>query len=1171
MSKVLNPEFLLPSLHSLERREETLTFPFQIESCFSYGMSSKNLADHVHGMEKILRRIIPEHLLSKTKYEFSQDLSEHIPLFSWTENLTPPDCLCIHFLCFSSYKNADLDESIQEILKKWLIPGKNLHFTSLQSLFFHWDLFPCETLFLMEVKVVIEEGKDLMVALQNLPSISRDISHSLKESKFKEYILKSKALSSQPKSSSVHKDLIYLLQKYPSHFDESLFIEMGRFFALTSAEFIEPRPHRLMSKIIAAHNIMRAYLMRAINTDPENRHLFIRYTKTKLEFLFGSKPVLGLIIALSLFDKHELFEESHILQAVQSICPEAQTVKGSFYAFQGIDDPIRTLYIEFEKKDGSYFSREEFSLFQDELEEELKKRIEKLVPSIFMIRNEEEVMRNLLILSQELKYLSDLPQVMISLDRQTATELYFTVILVRIQNKEHTSMQACFEKLQSSVQFLPDRVQQVGLVKKNHPKEANVFHLCIPKEATLLRADYSVNFYLARRKIATLLEDAIGPFRDYNGGMILKQGELFYQFRESFDHLSQKNHELLENFFFSLNPIETQATLPLHSLETLFSLFLEATKAELPKKEHYFLKIEEKKELLYAIIRTQEGSFKEELTSKLMHREFTPKSLIHTFVQFQGSLYTGLILQHSDPKRQNQFIEAVHQVIQHWKNKVKNQQILRLSFFDLPRSLDPRISGDEISCTIVRMLFEGLTRISKEGKPELGIAQSIEIAKDFRKYLFRLRKCYWSNGNPITAQDFEYAWKKIISPNFVTPFVYFFYPIKNAKAVNEGKCSIEDVGIKSIDASTLLIELEQPTPEFLELTAHTLYSPVHQAIDRTHPNWGMAGSDQFICNGPFQVKKIAHNTRYEFTKNHFYWDKEHVRLEQILISKDNSFIANEMFKNDEIEWLGKPTRAWEPFFEENKEESVSSIPVGVYWCIFNVEKFPFNHTKLRQAFDLAIDREELAAFLSNNDLPASTPLPLPHTMNQDPSRLKGNIEQAKALFEESLDELMLAKNRFPIITLMHANSGVRSKVAGFITQRWQQVFSVPCRAEGYEFHDCFTKLMKGDYQVGGMYWKSWINDPIYTLNAFKHRNHEINFAKWSNDKYRQLLDLAQQEPDPSTRLKYLAEAEKILIHEKPVIPIFYEKERNIKKPHVKNVFYSQSTGYVDFKFAFIER
>ena len=1170
MSKLLKPALMLQDISSENFKEDPISFPFKIEPKISYLLPSASLEEHVFYMERALREAIPKEFYSKTTGEFVQNLRERLPCVQWSFSSTPSDCLTIYLLAETT-KEDDDEYTFLKILKKWLIPGKAPTILSRHSLSFRWDLFPDVNFFLLEVKILLEESKDFSRIEENLPSLSKEIASSLQEKRYAKHLLNTRPLSLDAKMDVVHKELIYLLKKFGTYFDEGLFKEMSRFLSLAPSSFCEPRPARLISKIVASHYVMRAYLQRSINLFPETRHLQVRYVRNELHFHFGSKPVLGLIMAVSILDKHDFLEETHIEQAAQSLIYGLQTVKGSFYTFQGIDDPVRCLYVELEKKDGAYISQEEMLLLKKELEEELKRRIETLVPSIFMIRNEEETMRNILILSQELRYLSDLPQVMISLDRQTSSEIFFTVILVRLQKSSQLSLQKKFERLPPTIRFIPDRVQQVGFLRKNSPKEANVFHLAFPKDPTLLRADFSVNFYLARQRVVSLLNDTIGNFRDYNGGMILKQGELFSLFKDSFQTLSQKNHELLENFFFSLNPIETQATLPLPSLTVLFNLFLDATRNELSKKDHYFLKIEEKNDQLFTLIRTQEISFKEELFQAFAMREFSHKSLIQTHVTFQGSLYSGFILQSSDVKKQTLFIEAVHNAIQTWKTRLKNEQTLRLSFTDLPRTFDPRLGGDQTSCTLLKMLFEGLTRINKNGKPELALAESIAVSNDLKKYTFRIRKCFWSNGELITAYDFEYAWKKIISPQFSTAFMYFFYPIKNAKKANESKCAVEDVGIQALDSTTLEVELENPTPEFLELTAHTLYSPVNHILDKRHPNWGSGAEEKYVCNGPFMIKKLTPGQRATFTKNPHFWDKDQVKLEQILISKDNSFIANEMFKNDETDWLGKPLRAWEPFFSRNKEDLISSTPMGIFWCVFNTTCFPFNNLKLRQALSYAIDREHLVKSVCYDALPASTPLPLSHTMNHDPREVTGNKEKALALFEEALEELGLSRKTFPVLTLIYSNSNIRESSSMFLAQEWQRMFGISCQVVGYEFHSCLNKMMKGDFQLGTLFWQSWIDNPLYTLNAFKEANHEINFAKWSNEEYIALLDKAQQEIDPLMRIKHLAEAERILIKEKPVFPIFYEKERNIKKQHLKNVYYSQTTGYVDFKCANIER
>lgn len=802
---------------------------------------------------------------------------------------------------------------------------------------------------------------------------------------------------------------------------------MGRFLALSNKEFRDFRPHRHITRLVASHHLMHKKLSRALNLFPEKRHLEVRMIRTHLRFQFGSKPVLGLAIGVTLFDKYECFEETHILSAVLKFVESVHVVKDSFYVYQGYKDPIRLLYVELEKKDGMSFEQSEIHTLKCELGEELKKRIEKLIPSVFMIRNEEEIMKNILLLSQELKYLSDLPQVMISLEKQTPTEMHFTVVAVRLLKRADIPLEKCFQRVAPLIKYIPERVQTVGYLRKRTPKEANVFHLVIPKDRWILRADSSVNFYLARQKAVQILNEVLGDIRDYNGGMILKQGELFSQFKDIFKEVAEKNHELLENFFFSLNPIEMQATLSLSSIQRLFYLYLEALDAEMPKKESCFWKIEKDKNITYVVVRAREPSIKETLADGVYRFDNFSKSLIKTQVNFQGSLILGYIYETQDESKQEMFADAILKQLTDWTKKVKNQQVLKLSFLDLPRLLDPRLSGDVISGSILKMLFDGLTRIGQGSKPVLSTAKSVEISKDFKQYIFKIRECYWSNESRLLAYDFEYAWKKILSPKFSTPFAYFFFPIKNAKAAKEGKLSIDDVGVRAIDDSTLVIDLEHPTPEFLELTAHSLYAPVNHVIDKIHPNWSQGQEDVYVCNGPFKLKSFNPNTGMEFVKNHCYWDKKVVSLERILISKSNAIVANEMFKNDEIDWIGRPMRPWESFFADEAKETVLASPLGIYWCIFNTEKFPFNHPKIRQAFACAINREELIKQLPYECLPAASPLPLAHTQNYDPSMIPGDQKLALKLFEEGLMELGITRHDFPVVSFIYTADNLRDK------------------------------------------------------------------------------------------------------------------------------------------------
>ena len=1133
----------------------------EIQPQFPHFQYSDTLAKHMEEGGEILRKILPEEFYNLPQSQVSPWLERKLPLLKWSEASRTPDSISIYFLC-SPTQEVQAEKILPDLIRKWLIPEKEVHILGFENFYFYIKGIPSKLFFIAEIKILIESDRDLNLIQEHLPLLSNELILSLNSSKYLERILDTKALSLDQKSSQIQQYLRKLAKRSPEHFDVEIFREMSTFFALSQPEFRKFRMPKHLTRVVVSHYLARKRLMHALSISPEKRHLEFRFIRSKLHFPFGVKPVLGLSIAVALTDRFESFEESHILSAAQKFLPDVKIVKGSYYFYRANHDPIKYIYLELEKKDGTPFRDIDVRLLKRELKEELKKRIEKLIPSVFMIRNEEEVMRNILLLSQELKYLSDLPQVMVNFEKQDNNELTFTVLVIRVRKKHDISMEKAFEKRKQPFRFGADRVQNVGFIRKKNPKEANVFHLSIPKDRSILRADSSVNFYLARQKIISIITDALGEIRDYNGGMILKQGELFAQFKHAFSGIAEKNQELLENFFFALNPIEAQATTPLSSLKTLFKLLLEAKEEDLLKRESCIWKGKKSRSQIYAALRVKDTSLDEFLNEELSHLENFSKSLIRTQMRFQGTTLYGFIYKSENLDAQKRFQTCIDKAVKRWVTKIINQQQLRLSFFDLPLSLDPRLGGDEMSSNIMKMLFEGLTRISVGSQPTLALAKSVDISSDQKKYAFKLRRTFWSDGTPLVAKDFEYAWKKILSPSFYTPFAFFFYPIKNAKAAKEGKVKLDAVGVRAIDDKTLVVDLENPTPEFLELIAHSLYSPIHHELDKLHPNWAQGGDETYLCNGPMKFKKNLSNGGFEFEKNPLYWNQEKVKLDQIFILKNNAETAVEMFKNKEIDWLGHPMRPWETYFDKVQEKKSQTKFLGTHWCVFNTERFPFDHLKMRKAFAYATDRELLSQLVAHTK-PATTPLPLIHTLVGNKYLAKADKQLARKLFKEALSELGLTKNTFPIITLCFIKSPIRGKLAKALVKQWEDIFGISCRLEDHEFSGIFQKMVKGDFQVGTINWKSWINDAFYTLSVFRYRNNRVNFPKWVHPKFQELLDKAQQEIILEKRLEYLKNAEEILIQEYPIIPIHYEANRFTHGTNLKNAYVSDS-GHVDF-------
>ncbi|MBS0616528.1 MAG: peptide ABC transporter substrate-binding protein [Verrucomicrobia bacterium] len=965
-------------------------------------------------------------------------------------------------------------------------------------------------------------------------------------------------------SKAIFEKLIKVIQKWPHVFGGDLFKEAQRFLSYTEKKFRAHRSLEHQLRIICSHYQLQKKLLRNRN----EIGIELRVLPTHMRFPFGQKLVMGLAIAVHFTSSYERLGDEHILRAAQKLVANLGAVKESFVAIQQPRGLECLLYLELEKENGFQFSSKEVSLLKHSLKEELKKGVETLAPSFFGLCDLEEVMRSIFSLSQELKAPSDLPQVMISFERIQSGTLIFRGIVLRLLTKDSKSISHCFSNLKGC-EFVFERSTVVGYTENEEalPKEASVFRLHIPKAPFLLRCDSSCNLFYARHYVVSLITEAIGEIRDYNGGVFAKQLELFTQFKTHFKEIADKNPELLENFFHNLSPPEMQAILPFSSMVQLFNLYLEALSAPLSLPDGYILKSETRDSFVFVVIRLRDRAFQKHIVETLSKAPLAKELTCSLTIKDTDGIAQGYIYDATSEESRSQFLQILENTISSWLEVVQSTQVLRLCPQHLPFSLDPRLGGDELSTYILKMLFEGLTRIGKDGKVHLAIAEALEISADEKTYTFLLKESIWNNGDPVTAYDFCYTWKKILSPHFKSAFTNLFYIIRHAKKAKEGLISVDEVGIKAVNDTTLVVELEHPCAYFLELTSHPLFSPVNHRIDQLHPNWFFQTGDAYVCNGPFQLEYADGEESYELKKSPFYWDAKTVKLDRVQITRASAQRALEMFDKGEIDWIGRPIRAWEPFFAENKEYAIEKVPVSsTYWYVLNVNKFPFHSQKMRFALSQAIDRQAVIDILSYEAIPALTPLPLPHSRCKEDRKGSNTVE----LFEEALIELGITRKNFPPITLFHANNDLRRKIALNIAQQWKDLLGIVVKPEPLDFKDLFTKMTRGDFQIGVMSWRPWIDDPIYTLNAFKYAGDQINFSGWESPSYQSLIEKADRETNLAERDRLFAAAEAILIREKPVIPIFHEIEPFIRKNYVEGISPSK-IGNIDFKYVHINR
>lgn len=584
--------------------------------------------------------------------EWIQEFHAQLPLVKWTEwggfdeGRLSAILLCRH--------RPKVGKFFYDIISRWLLPGKDLNV----ALFFFSDFrmpeFGDELYTVAKMVICVEEPSDLEMIRSGLPIIETEIKIGVHSAYHANRILEIKGLSPDEKTSLIQERISALVQRRPKEFDYDIFSEMQHFLVMCREEFKAMREYEHMSRIVYVFYLFQKKLRQCVEEAPSKRHLILKLLKARLHLPLGIKKVLGVFVGLNLLKENEVFEERHLVKAIQSHIPGVRAIEDSYFVSENKEDRISTLYLEVEKEGNADFSLDEISKLRRALPEDLKGSVEQLVRPVFMPRNEEEVMRNIVTLSQQLRYSRDIPQVIISFDEQTDKDLSFTIILVRVLQSGTRSIQELFSQADSHLEFIPDRIKRVGLLRKKYPKEATVFRVKLPNSA-FLRSDHSVDLYKARLEVVTELQRVIGEVRDFNGGMISKQIEVFLRLKNSLGELGRQNEFLLENFFHSIFPIELRSVIDAVPLKTLFTLLLDVVEGR-----QVFKTIKEPKRV-FALASFHDFAQKQKLFEAVEGLNLRSPHLVSVDLAVRDAAYVGFIYFTDDEIRQDLFLKTLEQ------------------------------------------------------------------------------------------------------------------------------------------------------------------------------------------------------------------------------------------------------------------------------------------------------------------------------------------------------------------------------------------------------------------------------------------------------------------------------------------------------------------------------
>ncbi len=647
-------------------------------------------------IETVLNDLLPPALLKellesteeKKLRHLLSDLYKMLPLFSHSPLTKSPSTFSVCALCPSDYTDG-FGRYFSDMLSRWLIPGKQLSLVGGRSLSFRFVKYEKHSLFFCEKFLRISDPLELEIIKKNLPKLLNEIKINILAVYYARYIVSLKSLSlrqktvmiqdhieslinspekikdsniydqmqqfliklsAEEKFREIKKNISYLVNTRPKTFDRDVFFEIRNFMSLFRDKFTASRDPRHVSRVIAYQYLFKKNILASLEKEPIERHLSVKLLQTT----YLSSKVLGVLITLYFIRETERFEKKHILEAIQAILPSISLVKDSYVQGRS-DEKVRSFYLEVEKP---MLSIEEIRKLKKQLPKEIKSRIESVIHPIFMPRNEEELMRNMVLLSKQLKYSRDLPQAIISYDRQNDEELSFQVILARVLKPKSLSLADLLKNV--GIRFSLDELKKVGYVKQ-YPKEVGVFHLFLKKHP-FFRKDFSLDLQRARQHIAQILTSSLGEFRDFNGGMIIKQNEALDSLRECLLKGEKENEFLLENFFYSLKPAFMQSILETKILKTLFLMLLEALEKDFSSSP-YFLKTEILPRYCLIILSTTNPDLKKRVLQEVNKIDFPSGNLTLSELNTYEISTLGFIQRVTLPENSNVLLETISKTL----------------------------------------------------------------------------------------------------------------------------------------------------------------------------------------------------------------------------------------------------------------------------------------------------------------------------------------------------------------------------------------------------------------------------------------------------------------------------------------------------------------------------
>ncbi|PGT07209.1 peptide ABC transporter substrate-binding protein [Bacillus cereus] len=511
-------------------------------------------------------------------------------------------------------------------------------------------------------------------------------------------------------------------------------------------------------------------------------------------------------------------------------------------------------------------------------------------------------------------------------------------------------------------------------------------------------------------------------------------------------------------------------------------------------------------------------------------------------------------------------------------DKNETKQSMSLPYIAEIPTMDVTKATDSESMNVMRNVFEGLYILGEDNKLIPGVAKSYEVSEDKKTYTFHLRDSKWSDGTPVTAADFVFSWKRAVNPNTASEYAFLFFDIKNAKRINSKELPVDQLGVKAIDDITFEVQLEQPVPYFIDLITFATFLPINEKYFESQGKQYGLEANQLVYNGAFTLDNWKHEQGFQLKKNPNYWDAKAVKLDKINfdIVKDKSTEIN-LYESGQIDRVGLTGEFVDKY--KNSSDFKERPEVTMQFLRMNQKNEVLKNKHARLAISQAMNKKAFVdTVLNNGSLPAVGFIPANFAKGSDGKDfrkengdlVKDDVNAAKESWKKARQELK--KEQITLEMLTSDNAIAKKNAEYFKGELEKNLEGLTVHVKPQPRKQQIQLLLNSDYDLGVDVWGPDIPDPITFLDLFT-TDSTYNFDKYSNKQYDELIHQVKTDlaGDENARWETLKRAEKILLEDGAVAPLFQQGRSYLQRSSIKGIVTNDFGGEFNYKWAEVKK